>query len=218
MKHLIVTQKIASSSLAAVAKVSELILEFLTILVIISMGLNSDSVKAWRRRTKLRIVEAMGGECQCCGYNKCVNSLDLHHINPEEKNFSFGKMRANPKSWKKVVEELKKCVLLCRNCHGEIHAGVTELPKVFKRFDPSFTKYKVSKTTSCPICDKPKEAHNKTCSYACAAKLSRKVNWEEFDLHKLYVVDKISMRKIASIVGVSDSAVLKRLRKLGIRS
>ena len=32
-------------------------------------------------------------KCQKCGYDKCAEALDFHHINPEEKekfNFSFG--------------------------------------------------------------------------------------------------------------------------------
>lgn len=32
-----------------------------------------------------------------------------------------------PHSWAKTVAELAKCVMLCANCHREIHAGVREL-------------------------------------------------------------------------------------------
>lgn len=70
------------------------------------------------------MIDAMGGKCQICDYNKCQEAMDFHHINPLEKEFSFNRARANPKAIKKIIEELKKCVLLCSRCHREVHAGV----------------------------------------------------------------------------------------------
>lgn len=70
------------------------------------------------------MVKSMGECCQICGYNKCENALELHHIDPTEKDFTFGKIIANPAKWSTIVKELKKCILLCANCHREVHAGV----------------------------------------------------------------------------------------------
>jgi hypothetical protein len=89
------------------------------------MSKNSEAVKKWRHKCKLRIVESMGGKCQCCGYDKCTQALDLHHLDPTEKEMGLGGIRANPKSWESIVQELRKCVLLCNRCHQEVHAGVT---------------------------------------------------------------------------------------------
>ena len=83
--------------------------------------MSSEKVKKWRHETKKRIIESMGGKCQICGYNKCDSALDLHHINPEEKEISLASIRANPKSWSLIVAELRKCVLICANCHREEH-------------------------------------------------------------------------------------------------
>jgi len=58
--------------------------------------------------------------CAICGYNKCDAALDFHHINPEDKCFSLS-MHAINYANKRVAEELSKCVLLCKNCHNEIH-------------------------------------------------------------------------------------------------
>ena len=49
-----------------------------------------ENVKNFRARLKERAVYVMGEKCQCCGYNRCIQALEFHHINPEEKEFSFG--------------------------------------------------------------------------------------------------------------------------------
>lgn len=80
-----------------------------------------------RKSLRKRAVEYMGGKCQICGYNRCISAMDFHHRKAEEKGFgisAFGITR----SWDKILNELQKCVLLCANCHREVHAGVTQLP------------------------------------------------------------------------------------------
>lgn len=91
------------------------------------MSKSAEAVKRWRVNSKKKIVDALGGKCRVCGYTKCHQALEVHHIDPSTKEFSFGAFRANPKSWEKVVGELKKCVLLCGNCHAEFHAGILDI-------------------------------------------------------------------------------------------
>ena len=181
------------------------------------MSNNSEKVKRWRKRVKERIVNAMGGKCQCCGYDKCVASLDLHHLDPTEKEFGLGGIRANPKSWEKIVPELRKCILVCRNCHGEIHYGEREIPKSFTKFDESYITYKTLSVSVCPVCGKEKESHNKTCSKTCAASLSGRIDWSKYDLKKLFIEEKMTQSQISELVGVSDVSVSKRLKKLGLK-
>lgn len=54
---------------------------------------------------------------------KCNESrfycLDFHHIDPSTKLFSLGD--APKYSYKKIDDEINKCVLICRNCHSEFH-------------------------------------------------------------------------------------------------
>jgi len=106
------------------------------------MSRRAEAVKLWRKNSKIRIVNSMGGECVVCGYKKCNKALALHHLNPSKKEISFGNIRANPRSWIKIVKELRKCILVCNNCHAEIHEGITEIPKNAKRFDESYLNYK----------------------------------------------------------------------------
>lgn len=71
--------------------------------------------------SKIKCVEYKGGSCEICGYSKCIASLDFHHIDPLLKEFNLGGTGLK-KSWDKLVKELDKCQLLCRNCHCELHA------------------------------------------------------------------------------------------------
>lgn len=82
------------------------------------------AVKKNRASTKHKAVELMGGKCKICGYSKCEAALEFHHLDPSKKDFAIGGTIRY--SWSKVAEELKKCIMVCSNCHVEIHAGVTE--------------------------------------------------------------------------------------------
>ena len=69
------------------------------------------------------IINKLGGKCANveCGFNKYKSSLDVHHLNPEIKDKNFTHMRGW--SIKRIDNELKKCVLLCKNCHSAYHSG-----------------------------------------------------------------------------------------------
>lgn len=182
------------------------------------MSKSSEAVKKWRRTTKKRMVDSMGGKCQCCSYDKCQDALEMHHLDPNVKEFSFGSVTANPISWKRICEELRKCILLCANCHREIHAGIRELPVTFQSFNESFVNYKVVDKiiTYCPVCNNEKIAAQKTCSHSCAGKLTGKVNWDSVDLYNLLCVKKLSFSAIGRQLNISDNAVRKRAKKLNL--
>lgn len=99
------------------------------------MSRASTNVKNWRKRTKEVIIKSMGGKCQICDYDKFSAALELHHIDPKEKEFGFGGIRANPQSFEKMKAELRKCVLLCSNCHKEVHANIAVIPENYQMFD-----------------------------------------------------------------------------------
>jgi len=85
-------------------------------------------VVSYRQRLKQRAIEAKGGCCQICGYARATRSLHFHHLDPKQKDFGVG--CGSAPSWAKVQEELKKCVLLCANCHGEVHEGLLDISKI----------------------------------------------------------------------------------------
>jgi len=73
-----------------------------------------------RRSMKLQAIKLLGGKCQRCGYNRCVDALEFHHENPKEKDFKLGS--GNTISWDEYKKEALKCILVCSNCHKEIHS------------------------------------------------------------------------------------------------
>lgn len=62
----------------------------------------------------------LGGKCEHCGYSKCIAALEFHHTDPTKKDFSIA-ATGSTRAWKKIEIELKKCKLLCSNCHREQH-------------------------------------------------------------------------------------------------
>ncbi len=84
-----------------------------------------------KRRKKVRemAIAYKGGVCSICGYDRCMGALEFHHPDPSQKDFSIS-MDGLTRSWDRVKKEIEKCVLICANCHREIHAGMTQLPTV----------------------------------------------------------------------------------------
>lgn len=74
-----------------------------------------------RRHLKDLAVKYKGGECHFCGYSRCAGALKFHHVAPEEKDFEIAKGSV---SWDRIRAELDKCLLVCGNCHDEIHSGL----------------------------------------------------------------------------------------------
>lgn len=74
-------------------------------------------------------VSHKGGCCQICGYKRCIEALEFHHLDPKQKDFGISH-KGYTRSWEKVKEEVEKCILLCANCHREAHAGMLQLPQV----------------------------------------------------------------------------------------
>lgn len=81
-----------------------------------------------RRRTiKSKLVEEAGGKCVICGYNRCQQVLQFHHLDPSTKEFHLA-LKGVTRSLERSRAEARKCVLLCSNCHGEVEAGIGKVP------------------------------------------------------------------------------------------
>ena len=92
-----------------------------------------------RDHIKLLALAYKGNKCQCCGYNKYAGALEFHHINPNEKDFGIS-TKGYTRSWENNKKELDKCVLVCSNCHREIHGGIIPCPTEIIKDDEAVLK------------------------------------------------------------------------------
>lgn len=89
--------------------------------------------KARRKRgleRKEKLIQILGGECGCGESD--LYKLSFHHRNPEDKSFTLDQTNLYKKSWEIIEEEVKKCDLLCLNCHAILHEKARDSSRVFK--------------------------------------------------------------------------------------
>lgn len=73
---------------------------------------------------KLAIIENAKKACRNCGYNRCLQALDFHHIDEKSKLFGISHYNRKGITPEILQAEIDKCVVLCSNCHREFHAGL----------------------------------------------------------------------------------------------
>jgi hypothetical protein len=72
-----------------------------------------------KQARKASVLKHLGkSSCERCGYSKSLFALDFHHNDPSQKLFTV----FSRGTFQQMVDEAKKCVLLCANCHRELHA------------------------------------------------------------------------------------------------
>ena len=81
--------------------------------------------KAKRDARKQELADLLGGVCVRCGFDEFASALDFHHIQGKDKEYQIARIVANSVAITEqaLVDELDKCALLCRNCHGAYHAS-----------------------------------------------------------------------------------------------
>jgi len=194
------------------------------------MSKGSDYVAAWRKRTKTRMVAAFGGYCAICGVSGPECIFDFHHLDPKDKKHGMSTRINAMRKWSTIVKELRKCVLLCANCHRMLHHGGAMLPKKYNSFNAGFTNYKKYKKTNkkrvsraiqnCIVCNKSLDnwwatKYTKYCSNRCRALDTRKVkNRPEKDI-LISEIEELGYCGAGRKYGVSDNAIRKWLRSYG---
>lgn len=86
-------------------------------------------LKSGRYRIKQELVDYKGGKCQICGYSRCLSALEFHHLDPLSKDFGISS-NTRYNNIETLKKEADKCILVCSNCHREIHAGLIKPDKI----------------------------------------------------------------------------------------
>jgi hypothetical protein len=69
---------------------------------------------------KKKVIKHMGDKCQICDRkNLPIATYECHHVDPKTKLHSLSQLLT--KGWNVIEEEIKKCILVCKNCHAIIH-------------------------------------------------------------------------------------------------
>lgn len=180
----------------------------------------NEAVARRRRLIKVKAVNYMGGSCIRCGYNKCLSALSFHHTDPAKKDFSISNT-GGTKSWKRVKNELDKCILVCQNCHAEIHqkefqTNNPELDARLSNFNPISSKPAANKKSAKKIktlckCGKQIAKKNKQCKNCYQSGRPTKIQWPSTK-QLIKMVEKTSFVAAGKKLGVSDNAIRKRIR------
>lgn len=182
------------------------------------------AVTNYHRKMKLRAIEYKGGRCQQCGYNRSPAALVFHHRDTTEKDFNVG---SRVIKWEVLRPELDKCDLLCQNCHQELHERLflERSADLYSRIRVVVPERRVGPDlveVSCRVCSTKFQRiksqlrfEHVFCSSDCRSVFQEKVCWptkEELS----DMVWKSPIVSIADQLGVSNVAVRKRCKKLGI--
>jgi hypothetical protein len=163
----------------------------------------------WTIRKK-KAIELLGGKCSKCGYDKNYSALHFHHIDPSQKDHNWSMM--GKRSWKRITEELKKCILVCANCHCEIHhaeldkAALANMDDYISSRQLKIPKYN-SITGKCPVCD-TETYGTKFCSHRCATLSFRRTSRPSYEELKKKLKTS-SFVAVGKEYGVSNNAIKK---------
>jgi len=83
------------------------------------------AVRKRRKKIRMMAVNHKGAKCEICGYDRCLDALEFHHLEKTGKDFGISD-RGYTRSWDTILNEINKCVLLCSNCHREVHLGMVK--------------------------------------------------------------------------------------------
>lgn len=176
------------------------------------------NVTNYRRRRKNNLIQICGGKCCICGYNKTNSALEFHHIDPKEKEYGIAQ-GGTCHDLEKDLQEIQKCILVCANCHREIHDGLyneeqlKSLQVYNKEIANQLRQDKINLQTKtihiCTSCGREISRYSKSglCE-KCVRKTSRIVERPSREELKDLIRNK-PFTQIGKIYGVSDKAIVK---------
>lgn len=176
---------------------------------------NYEQVKKSRHLLKERLVDISGGKCCICGYNKCLQALEFHHIDPSQKDFTIS--QNTNMGFEKAIQEIKKCILVCANCHREIHAGLIVPPQQNYFNEQKYQEILAQRAPKKNYCiDCGKEISLKALRCPCCSNQSKRqaIRPDKEELKKM--IRNQTFLSIGQKYNVSDNAVRKWCKQYGL--
>ena len=191
------------------------------------MDYSKSTKKYWRTKIKERGVWALGGKCAICGgvFEDCC--YDFHHLDPTQKEFTISQTNTNgARSWLSLRDELKKCALLCANCHRRVHGDYVEIENK-NYFNDDYYEWELCEAHAvntktgeildvsheCPICGGVKTGKAERCA-KCAAQQNKQFEVSREELKEM--IYTMPFTKIGEYFGVSDNSIRKRCKTFGL--
>ena len=179
--------------------------------------MSSQATSDFRRNRKLNLIKVCGNQCNLCGYNKVVGALEFHHINPEEKSYALASM-GTCHQLETDLQEIQKCILVCANCHREIHENLYTKEELINKkiYLEDIAQQLINDRNSkleekhfyCPSCGKEISRGAKYCN-ECSRKKNRIVQ-ERPDRKELkQLIRNFTFTELGRKYGVSDNSVRK---------
>lgn len=88
-------------------------------------GRDQSKGKQRRRQLKVAAMELIGGpHCTLCNFSEVIEALEFHHKDRESKERQIANALNRGATLEQISSEIKKCIVLCANCHRGVHAGI----------------------------------------------------------------------------------------------
>ena len=178
---------------------------------------NSQTVIKSIKRRKSNLIKIFGGKCCLCGFDAFQEALEFHHVDPSTKEFALASTSNMTKSIDKQIEEVRKCILVCANCHRGIEYGYLQVPENWQSLFREDVAQELLEQTNitkhgqkryCARCNKELLSYGSTYCPECKSFLERKVERPSREELKKLIREE-SFTKIASLYGVTDNAIRK---------
>lgn len=79
--------------------------------------------KIGRQNFKEEIIQKYNSKCSVCEKELPSCVFEFHHLNPSEKEYNVSTLIQYYKNKERAYNEIKKCIMVCANCHKIIHNG-----------------------------------------------------------------------------------------------
>ena len=182
-----------------------------------SKNSNSQIVVNHIKKRKKDLIRVFHSQCCICGFNSFPQALEFHHVNPSEKSFGITDSKSVTKALDKQLEEMKKCILVCANCHRGIHQNYIQVPENYQKFydeqiaeqlRQELKQIKTGKKYFCQRCGKQIVTKSAKYCVECANIMQRtcdRPNREELKLK----IRTLPFTSIANQYKVTDNAIRK---------